>query len=599
MAEKIKAVGYARFSSSNQREESISAQKRYIATFAEDNNMEIIDWYCDRAKSAKTVNRPEFQKLIQDAQNNPEFKAIIVHKSDRFSRNVEDSIQYKRLFEDCGLEVIFVNERFDNSPSGKMMYNLLSSINQFYNDNLALEVMKGLKENAYQCKWTGGPAPLGYDIGEDKKLVINEKEAEIVRLIFQMSADGYGYSETIDKLNILGYKTKKGNPFGKNSLYDLIRNERYKGTYIFNRRSKADRNNRRNNHKYKPDDEIIRIENGCPAIVSESLWNRANAVKKATRCSYTNAKHSYLLTGLLYCSQCGAKLHGNIRTDKNGNSYTTYRCSGKTNKRNCDCKEIRCNKLDSFVIDKFIQFFFNDSNIPIITDKLNEQLNNNAKSDIEYTEAKNNLAVLEKSRDNLVEAIIQTGTNQTITNKISEYESKILKTKSFIEDYESRKINRIITEEEVGNQIDKLKSYMNNPENLVKTKYVLSEYIDRIDISNENIQVTFKVTMPPVNGGISDSPTFRHTEFIRRKSLIKYDFENKKSPDKKHRNIEKLQNFYEIPHEGEFLLKSITRKSHDCIYNRDFCGGGGGSRTPVRKMFAKNFSERSRCFISP
>ena len=74
-----------------------------------------------------------------------------------------------------------------------------------------------------------------------------------------MSADGYGYGETIDRLNILGYKTKKGNPFGKNSLYDLIRNERYKGTFIFNKRSKADRNNKRNNHKYKHDDEIIRI----------------------------------------------------------------------------------------------------------------------------------------------------------------------------------------------------------------------------------------------------------------------------------------------------------------------------------------------------
>ncbi len=599
MAEKIKAVGYARFSSSNQREESISAQKRFIATFAEDNGFEIIDWYCDRAKSAKTINRPEFQKLLQDAQNNPEFKAIIVHKSDRFSRNVEDSIQCKRLFEDCGLEVIFVIERFDNSPSGKMMYNLLSTINQFYNDNLALEVMKGMRENAYQCKWTGGIAPLGYDIGEDKKLVINEKEAKIVRLIFQMSADGCGYGEIIDKLNILGYKTKKGNPFGKNSLYDLIRNERYKGTYIFNKRSKADRNNRRNNHKYKPDDEVIRIENGCPAVVSESLWNRANAVKKATRCSYTNAKNPYLLTGLLYCSQCGAKLHGNIRKDKNKNSYTTYRCSGRVNKHNCDCKEISCSKLDSFVIDKFIQFFFNDSNITIITDKLNEQLSNNAKTDVEYTEAKNNLTVLEKSRDNLVEAIIQTGTNKTISDKINEYEDKISKTKSFIEDYESRKINIVISEEEVRNQINQLKQYMSNPENLVKTKYVLSQYIDRIDVSNENIKVTFKVTMPPLNGGIFDSPTFRHTEYIRRKNLIKYDFENNKNSDKKYRNIEKLQIFYGNRHESEFLRKSITRKSHDCIYNRDLCGGGEGSRTPVRKSLTEAFSERSRYFKIP
>ncbi len=517
MAEKIKAVGYTRFSSSNQREESISAQKRYIATFAEDNGFEIIDWYCDRAKSAKTVNRPEFQRLIQDAQNEPQFKAIIVHKSDRFSRNVEDSIQYKRLFEECGLEVIFVNERFDNSPSGKMMYNLLSSINQFYNDNLALEVMKGLKENAYQCKWTGGPAPLGYDIDKDKKLVINEKEAEIVRLIFQMSADGYGYGETIDRLNILGYKTKQGNAFGKNSLYDLIRNERYKGTYIFNKRSKANRFNKRNNHKYKSDDEIIRIENGCPAIVSESLWNRANAVKKATRCSYTNAKNPYLLTGLLYCSECGSKLHGNIR--KNRTTYTTYRCSGKTNKKNCTCKEIRCDKLDSFVIEKFVNFFFNDDNIPIITNKLNEQIKNNTQIDSEYTNAKSNLEVLKKSRDNLIEAIIQTGTNKAISDKINAYEEQISKAEIFIAIHEKQNIISEITEADVRLQIDKLKEYMNNPQNLVKTKYVLSQYIDGIDVSSENIKVTFKLTMPSHKEGIFDVLIFRHSEYERRKNL--------------------------------------------------------------------------------
>ena len=573
MAEKIKAVGYTRFSSSNQREESISAQKRNIATFAQDNNMEVIDWYCDRAKSAKTANRPAFQKLIEDAKNNPKFSAIIVHKSDRFSRNVEDSIQYKRLFEDCGLDVIFVNERFDNSPSGKMMYHLLSSINQFYNDNLALEVMKGMKENAYQCKWSGGIPPLGYDVNEDKKLVINEEEAKIVRLIFQMSADGYGYGETIDRLNILGYKTKKGNPFGKNSLYDLIRNERYKGTFIFNKRSKADRNNKRNNHKYKPDDEIIRIENGCPAIVSESLWNRANAVKKATRCSYTNAKNPYLLTGLLYCSQCGAKLHGNSRTDKNGNIYHGYRCSGRTNKHNCELKEIGCNHLDSFVIDKFVQFFFDENNIPIITEQLNNQLKENASADSEYTEAKNNLKVLEKSRDNLVEAIIQTGTNETISSEIKEYEAKISSTKEFLKSYENKEINRIITEDEIRNQISKLKEYMQKPENLVKTKYVLSQYIDKINVSNENIEVIFKISMPPSNGGFSDFVTFRHNEYIRRKSLIKYDSQKEKSPDKKHRNIEKSLFFLENRSEWEFLTNPVTGKSHDCIYNRDFGGG--------------------------
>lgn len=146
MEETIKAVGYT-ISSSMQREESITAQKRYMMMYAKRNNMEVIDWYCDEAKSAKTNYRPAFQKMINDAKNNPEFKAVLVHKTDRFSRNLSDSIQYKKLLEEYGVQVIFVNERFRNNPESHLLYHIMGSVNQFYNENLAREVMKGLKES--------------------------------------------------------------------------------------------------------------------------------------------------------------------------------------------------------------------------------------------------------------------------------------------------------------------------------------------------------------------------------------------------------------------------------------------------------------------
>ena len=503
-----------------QREESITAQKRYMMMYAKRNNMEVIDWYCDEAKSAKTVNRPAFQKMINDAKNNPEFKAVLVHKTDRFSRNLSDSIQYKKILEEYGVQVIFVNERFEDNPESHLLYHIMGSVNQFYNENLAREVMKGLKGNAYQCKFTGGRPPLGYDVDKDLKLVINEKEAEAVRLIFEMSAEGYGYGETIDKLNILGYKTKKGLPFVKNSLYEILRNEKYKGTYIFNRSCSANSLNKRNNHRRKPEEEIIRIENGCPAIVSSGLWHRANAVKKATRSSFTNAKNTFLLTGLIHCGECGGKFHGNIRYNKN-NTNLVYRCSAKKNKRKCESKEIRCEYLDSFVIDKFVEFFFNDDNIKVITKQLNEQYNKSCISDLEYNEAKSTLKILEKSRNNLVEAIAKTGINDIMSDKIKEYEEQIKKTAEFIQKYEKQKIDRVITEDEIREQINHLKDYFYNPKNLIRTKYVLSQYIDRIDISNENVQVHFKVSMSPSDN--TDGDCFCvHTEMIKRKYLFDY-----------------------------------------------------------------------------
>lgn len=535
MLEKIKAVGYARFSSSNQREESITAQKRYISMYADNNNMEIINWYTDEAKTGKTVDRPQFQKLLNDAKNSPPFKAIIVHKYDRFSRNTEDTLHYKKLLNDYGLKVISVSENVDDSPAGRMMLTMMSSVNQYYIDNLSLEVMKGMKESALQSLWTGGIAPLGYDV-VNQKLIINEHEAQAVRLIFEMVADGFGYGQIVDKLNILGYKTKLNRPFSKASLYDLIRNERYKGTYIFNKRSSANSLNKRNNSSHKPDSEIIRIEGGCPAIVSKQLWERTNAVRRATRCSFTNAQHPYLLTGLLYCS-CGGKFHGNIRRYRQrGLEYTTYRCSERVNKRNCDVKEIRCSILDSWVMEQFFKFFFNDDNISIIIKKLNEQLKYTAVNNEQYNEAKNNLKTLEKSRDNLIETIIQTGANETISDKIKEYEQQISAVKKFLESFEKQTISKTITEDDVRDKLAQLRQYMENPENIVRTKFVLSQYIERIDISNETVKATFKVAFV-IHEHDLVSPVFFHEESIARKSLIKH-YSVINSSLKSHRIIE-------------------------------------------------------------
>lgn len=330
-------------------------------------------------------------------------------------------------------------------------------------------------------------------------------------------------------------KTKKGLPFVKNSLYEILKNEKYKGTYIFNRSCSANALNKRNNHRRKPEEEIIRIENGCPAIVSSGLWHRANAVKKATRSSYTNAKNTYLLTGLIHCGECGGKFHGNVRYNKN-NTNLVYRCSSKKNKRKCESKEIRCEYLDSFVIDKFVEFFFNDDNIKVITKQLNEQYNKSCISDLEYNEAKSTLKILEKSRNNLVEAIAKTGINDIMSDKIKEYEEQIKKTAEFIQKYEKQKIDRVITEDEVRKQINHLKDYFYNPKNLIRTKYVLSQYIDRIDISNENVQVQFKVSMSPSDN--TDGDCFCvHTEMIKRKYLFDYVCEK---VDFEQWNIEKL-----------------------------------------------------------
>ena len=171
-----KVALYARFSSDNQRSESIDAQIRAMEAYCKQHNYIIVETYVDEAKSATTDRRPAFQQMISDSSSRS-FNILLVHKLDRFARNRYDSAVYKRELKKNGVTVHSVLENLDDSPESIMMEAVLEGMAEYYSQNLARETMKGLKENALQCKHTGGRPALGYDIDPvTKRLVINEEE---------------------------------------------------------------------------------------------------------------------------------------------------------------------------------------------------------------------------------------------------------------------------------------------------------------------------------------------------------------------------------------------------------------------------------------
>ena len=511
-------VLYARFSSNNQREESIDAQLRAMHRFCDANGYNIVGEYRDEAKTGTNANREEFQRMIADAKLG-KFNAVIVHKLDRFSRRKYDSYFYKSLLLKHKVQLISVLENIDNSPEGRMMEGMIETWNAYYVDNLSRETMKGLRENAYKCEWTGGIPPLGYDV-INKKLVINEHEAEAVRIIFNMLYNGYGYGQIIKKLNALGYRTKRGGHFGKNSIYDLIANEKYKGVFTYNKHSRSKVSmQKKSSREFNDESEIIRIEGGCPQIVSKKIWDRVNKLRKTVNRRATQ-KHPYLLSGLITCEECQSKFQGNTRNSNNKNKqYTTYRCGGRVNKKICSCVEIRCELLDSWVIDEFFSIVFTDENIPIIAKRLNKSIKEDTDTSKEYKQAKENLKKLEKGLNSLIDTVTLTGTNSIITKRIKELKSQISSTEEIIKDYE-KSINGIsVTEEDIKKDLEKIRQYMKNPESLEKTKYVLSQYIDSIVIGNKTIKATFKVAF-----WLSDKLFFDYTHIaeIGRKELRRY-----------------------------------------------------------------------------
>ena len=354
----IKRVAlYARFSSDHQRTESIDAQIRAMKEFCDHNKWKIVETYIDEAYSATNDRRPSFRRMITDSGKGL-FDIVLVHKLDRFSRNRYDSAVYKNKLKHNGVRLCSVLERLDDSPESIILEAMLESIGEYYSSNIAREVMKGLKENAFHCKHTGGLPPLGYDVGPDKKLVINEREAEAVRIIYDMYINGYGNRDIAERLNAAGYVTKKGNPFAPNhaAFYEILNNLKYTGTYVYNRSSAKDYNHRRNSHRHKPEEEIIRIANGCPAIISQETFQKAAERRKsASAVGKLGAKHFYLCSGMVWCGECGKKMSGGKRYGKY--HFHTYCCTAHRSDC-CNFKEIDSEKLDHYVIALLEQELF-------------------------------------------------------------------------------------------------------------------------------------------------------------------------------------------------------------------------------------------------
>ena len=150
----MKGVIYARYSSDNQREESIEGQIRENTAYANKNGIDIVGTYIDRAYSAKTDNRPEFQKMIKDSAKK-NFDVVIVWKLDRFSRNRYDSAKYKAMLKKNNVRVISATEAISEGAEGIILEAVLEGMAEYYSADLAEKVSRGMTENALKCRFNG------------------------------------------------------------------------------------------------------------------------------------------------------------------------------------------------------------------------------------------------------------------------------------------------------------------------------------------------------------------------------------------------------------------------------------------------------------
>lgn len=352
-----RAVIYARFSSENQHQESIEAQIFECTAYCQKKDYAVVKTYVDEALSGtEATKRKSYNAMLADARKGV-FDVVIFHKIDRNARNEIDYYRFKQQILLLGLSYEYAAQPINSTPEGQFMEAVMVGQAAFYSRNLSKEMKAKMKPFAHKSQFLGGVPPYGYKI-IDKQYVINEEEAPAIRLIFKEFLAGRSYVQILDQLAAANYRTRKGRLFGKNSLHDILRNQKYCGTYMYNRVSKRP-NGSRNNHAAPSENTIIN-HGAIPAIISEKDFLLVQQVLDSNRrkTGQLSAKHNYLLSGLLRCDECGKSFIGRA-THSHNKIYYYYTCSDTKfhGSRSCNAPKLRAEDTEDMIIASLLDNF--------------------------------------------------------------------------------------------------------------------------------------------------------------------------------------------------------------------------------------------------
>ena len=325
------AVIYARYSSDSQTEQSIEGQLRVCEEYAQKNNILILNTYIDRAMTGTNDNRPDFQRMLKDS-NRHEWNYVLVYKLDRFSRNKYESTIHKRTLKNNGVKLISAMENIPDTPEGIILESLLEGMNQYYSAELSQKVRRGMKETRLKGNFTGGYLIYGYNV-ENRKVVINESQAEVVRYIFEQYSLGVYVKDIIKSLTAKGIYNH-GKPFARNTVYNILKSEKYSGIY-------------------RHDGEVF--ENIYPQIVPAEVYERVRAKIDENKYGKRSIEVVYLLRQKMKCGYCGMPISAETGTSKNGQVKRYYKCLGR--KRGSDCKKSMIGKdfLENLIVSTTIE----------------------------------------------------------------------------------------------------------------------------------------------------------------------------------------------------------------------------------------------------
>lgn len=393
------AVIYARYSSTNQTEQSIEGQVHVCEDYAKRNGIIIVDSYIDRAISGTTDEREFFQKMLKDS-NNKKWDYVLVYKLDRFARNKYESAIHRKHLKDNGIKLLSAMENIPETPEGVLLESLLEGMNQYFSEELAQKVSRGLHESRMKGHCIGS-VPYGY-VKENKKLKVNEDEANILKRIFEDYASGktiLQISKSLESENI----TNKGRRFIPEVIRYILKREIYTGICKING---------------KVYDKIY------PQIITKELYDKVMERYNKTRYGSRKDNHEiFRLKDKIYCGSCNRKMYPVSAISSNGQTIRYYNCIG-TKKDNCKVSRIDKNFIEN-IIDKFLISQFNTpKNLEILTEKIFELHKKRMGSNNSLNAIKNNLQRVNTAIANIMSAIEKGIFTETTKARLVELETQ-------------------------------------------------------------------------------------------------------------------------------------------------------------------------------
>ena len=498
------AALYARVSSDRQDVDlSVSAQLRALKDYAGANGYSVAREYVDEAESGLVADRPQFREMIEEGSKpKAPFDVILVWKFSRFTRKREHAVAFKSMLRRKGIRVVSITEQAEDNATGRLLEGIIESVDEFYSENLAQEVVRGMRESASRGFFLGSTAPFGYnrvkvnDGGKERPtLEVDPATAPVVREIFEKSLRGSGLKEICKELNDRGV-TNRGKRWYKGTLHYVLRNEAYTGTAVWGRTSKGEKTQ-----------DPVRVEGAWPALISRELFDdvqqamreRAPKVRRPARVG-----SRFLLSGLLKCGVCGRPY--SAQGAKSG-QFAYYICGTlfREGAGTCSARYLNAPRLEAFVVEKIRERILAEETIVELVTLVAEEIDAMAgelSGRLEVIEAE--LSDVRKRLEKLYDAIETSElTLEVLSPRIMSLRHREEQLEAARDDAETQLEQRRVelpNTEEIARYVADFRDFLQEG-TIPECKALIRNFVEGIEVVGDEATLTYTVPMP--NDGVT------------------------------------------------------------------------------------------------